>query len=716
MWRLASGRGAIAAMVATIIAGGAVLAPKYEAALAAPRATRPNILLIVSDDQAWSAFDRQLMPTVFSQLVDQGVLFRRAYVNTSLCCPSRSEIMTGLFEHHTGVDANDSPLLRPTLPQSLHDAGYHTMLAGKYLNSWPSCDPRPEFDRSLCVAGEEPSGLSLLNPYINVDGTWTQFTRWQTDVLSEQAADFINTTPVDQPFFVMYTPMSPHLPADDTRYQDMAVTPPRPPSFDVNMLAGGNPLYARRGPLTPEEIVTSDDHFVRMAHSARSLDDSVATLLNSLGDRADNTLVIYLSDNGFLYGEHRRFGKNDAWEESVRVPMAIRYPALLPGSQSYATDALAQNVDVASTIADVAGIPWAADGRSLVPLLIRDRSRVRSAALIERCRADTRGQALCSGISFDGDTTWPAGYQGVVTERFKYVEYDDGTRQLIDLKKDPNELVNLTAVPRFRQTVIRLRAQLRALMGTSVQTTIATGPRGRSTSKSPVFTYFSPSRFSTYRCRLTQDGKSPAWHPCGAEGETLGPLADGHYTFAVAGTDENGRVDPTPASRSFTITSSGPHVEITRAPSQRASGIVRTFRRLPARALVPRPLSARSGGRRWPVDLVRPTDVRRATRWRLAVRGDGARCRHGGVDLASSGMAVPSGCDGSHVPVRETPRPGDTSAICAILVRAERDHVRTLVMCAGRAGSRRVLERPLPSLSAPFRQPSAGGESYRPRG
>ena len=363
---ITSGRATAVAMVATIIVGGAVFAPKTGAALAAPRASRPNILLIVSDDQAWSDFDRQLMPTVFSQLVDQGVLFRRAYVNTSLCCPSRSEIMTGLYEHHTGVDANDSPLLRPTLPQSLHDAGYHTMLAGKYLNSWPSCDPRPEFDRSLCVSGEEPSGLSLLNPYINVDGTWTQFTRWQTDILSEQAADFIDTTPADQPFFVMYTPMSPHLPADDTRYEDMAVTPPRPPSFDVNTLTGGNPLYARRGPLSPEEIATSDDHFVHMAHSVRSLDDSVATLLQAVGDRADNTLVIYLSDNGFLYGEHRRFGKNDAWEGSVRVPMVIRYPALLPGSQSYVTDALAQNVDVAPTIADVAGIPWAADGRSLV--------------------------------------------------------------------------------------------------------------------------------------------------------------------------------------------------------------------------------------------------------------------------------------------------------------------------------------------------------------
>ncbi len=158
---ITSGRATAVALVVAIIVGGAIFAPNTGAALAAPRASRPNILLIVSDDQAWSDFDRQLMPTVFSQLVDQGVLFRRAYVNTSLCCPSRSEIMTGLYEHHTGVDANESPLLRPTLPQSLHDAGYHTMLAGKYLNSWPSCDPRPEFDRSLCVSGEEPSGLSL---------------------------------------------------------------------------------------------------------------------------------------------------------------------------------------------------------------------------------------------------------------------------------------------------------------------------------------------------------------------------------------------------------------------------------------------------------------------------------------------------------------------------------------------------------------------------
>ena len=119
---------------------------------------RPNILLIVADDQAWSTFSPKLMPSVYSQLVDQGVLFKRAYVNTSLCCPSRSQILTGLYEHDTGVDSNDVPLTRPTIVQALHDQGYHTMLAGKYLNSWP-CDPRPEFDRWACTAAPELSSL-----------------------------------------------------------------------------------------------------------------------------------------------------------------------------------------------------------------------------------------------------------------------------------------------------------------------------------------------------------------------------------------------------------------------------------------------------------------------------------------------------------------------------------------------------------------------------
>src|SRR6266496_4100895 len=138
---------------------------------AAPAATKPNILVIVSDDQTWSTFSPDLNPSVYAQLVDKGVLFNRAYDVSPECCPSRSEILTGLYETHTGVDGNRIPLTRPTLVQKLHDTGYHTILSGKYLNSWP-CTPRPEFDQWVC--SDENS--TLVDPTLNVNGTITHFT------------------------------------------------------------------------------------------------------------------------------------------------------------------------------------------------------------------------------------------------------------------------------------------------------------------------------------------------------------------------------------------------------------------------------------------------------------------------------------------------------------------------------------------------------------
>src|SRR5688572_30358348 len=112
-----------------------------------PADPRPNVLIVMSDDQAHSTYNRSLMPGVFSELVDEGVAFDRAYINTPLCCPSRAQTLTGLNEHHSGVTDNQSqPLDRPTIVEAVQAAGYRTMLAGKYLNS-DSCRPRPEFDR-----------------------------------------------------------------------------------------------------------------------------------------------------------------------------------------------------------------------------------------------------------------------------------------------------------------------------------------------------------------------------------------------------------------------------------------------------------------------------------------------------------------------------------------------------------------------------------------
>ena len=352
----------------------------------------PNILVVISDDQAWSDFSPSLMPHVFSDLVDEGALFKRAYVNTSLCCPSRSQILTGLYEHHTGVDTNTVPLDRPTIVQALHDVGYHTMLAGKYLNSWP-CAPRSEFDRWACVGTPEPSTYSMINPLINEDGAWRQYTGYQTDILASQVVDFIHATPKDQPFFAMYSPTTPHLPSDDPRYDSMPVTPPRAPSFDENTLVDSAPLYERRPPLTANEIAGADGRFTKMAHGVRSLDDSVGTILDGLGDRAQDTIVIYLSDNGFMFGEHRRFGKTDAYEESVRVPMRFgtrrcsQPPTPSPPHPGveHRHRALARRAGQ---------VPWQVPTAARSFLCERLGTSVRSALLIEHCHGVSLGSVL----------------------------------------------------------------------------------------------------------------------------------------------------------------------------------------------------------------------------------------------------------------------------------------------------------------------------------
>jgi N-acetylglucosamine-6-sulfatase len=532
---------------------------------ASARGSRPNILLIVSDDQAWSTFSRALMPSVYSQLVDHGVLFKRAYVDTPLCCPSRAQILTGLYEHDTGVDANEVALNRPTFPMALHDAGYRTMLAGKYLNSWP-CEPRPEFDRWICVGTPEPSTYSLVDPYMNVDGEWQRFSGYQPDILAAKAEDFIADTPSSRPFFVMYAPTTPHIPADDPRYDSMPVSPPRGRSFDFNTMTPSTPKYARRPALTSAEIAASDQKYAAMAHATRSFDDAVGSLVTSLGDRSRDTIVIYLSDNGFLYGEHRRFGKTDPWEESVRVPMVVRYPAVHPEDQPVVSEALVQNVDIAATVADLAGFHWAADGTSFLPVVQGSKRDVRSAALIENCRGVSQGQLACSGLTFEGGTADAPGFEGIVTDRYKYVEFDDGSRQLIDLKTDPNELRNLDLEAGRRQMERQLAARLHAMMRPRLQSTIVSGP-SRLATRAAEFTYFSPSRSATYRCRLIRDGSADRWRSCPDGSVSYGHLVDGNYVFEVAGVSEDGRIDPTPASRRFAVsTGGGPDIVLSAHP------------------------------------------------------------------------------------------------------------------------------------------------------
>lgn len=559
------------AMALAALAVASMLAPRVPARAHLP-SNRPNILLLVSDDQSWTSFTRELMPSVFGELVDKGALFNRGYATTPLCCPSRAEILTGLYEHHTGVDGNQVTLERPTIVHALRDLGYRTSLAGKYLNSEP-CDPLPEFDQWIC-AGAGQSSYSLKNPTLNVDGVWTRFIGYTTDILADFTVDFIAATPEDQPFFAVYSPTSPHLPANDDRCAD-PVQPHRPPSFDEDTAAGGKPLYQQRAPLSPSEIASFDDAYAKMTRAVACLDGSIATILSSLGSRGQETLVAYLSDNGFQYGEHRRFGKWVAYEESARVPYVVRYPPMVPETEPFTSEALVENIDIPATIAEILQMHWGADGKSLVPLLTGAATSVRDAALLERCQG-----ALypCTPPIDPLGRPFPPSFNGLVSPTFKYIENITGESELYDLAADPFELTNLSGDPGYTEQEAELANQLAELRAPpQPDTTIVTGPQGDLRARVATFTFFSQSRLATFQCRLTHDGVPGAWTPCDLGSTTLGELADGDYAFEVAATDENGGVDETPDARSFSIHATGPDVTILSGPPHHTQDDSATF-------------------------------------------------------------------------------------------------------------------------------------------
>jgi arylsulfatase A-like enzyme len=551
-------------IAALFTAALAPIAPSAPAVGAAPPPDRPNILLIVTDDQTYSTWSRDLMPSTFAQLVDKGVTFNRGYVSSSLCCPSRSEILTGLYEHHTGVDRNKVSLTRPTFVEALHSLGYRTMLDGKYLNSWP-CIPRAEFDRWVCSSRTN----TLVNPKLNVDGAWKTYTGWTPQVLANFGIDFIAHTPTDQPYFLMYTPKDPHLPADDTRYQDLQVDPVRSPNWDEETRTGKKPQYLQRGPLTSAEINGFDHNHEIMAQAVRGMDDDIGALLASLGDREPNTLVVFLSDNGYVYGEHRQGGKDIPYEESVRVPFVVRYPPLVPEDQPFASDALVMNVDIAPTIADLVGLDWGADGASMVPLLTGQATSIRTGALIEHCQGVTYP---CYGLSGMPSVT------EVVTSQYAYMEYLTNERELYDLVADPYELNNLAGDPSYADVQAQLADQLASLRAPPVtDTVVAAGALGTAHGRTLKFTYFSQSRFARYQCRVDTNGPPGPWFACDGQSTSVGPLADGNYTFEVAGTDEHGVADPTPATRAFSIKETGPDVQVTSAPPAHMKERTATF-------------------------------------------------------------------------------------------------------------------------------------------
>ena len=403
-------------------------------------ANQPNILFILTDDLDYAS--AQKMPQIRSQLIEEGASFEETFVSYPLCCPSRATILTGLYAHNHNIKSNrfpdggfekfrDEGLEEDTIAVRLQEEGYRTALFGKYLNEYPG-DQDPTYVPSGWDEWHGRVDENKLNEYqINENGEVVSYSSdtedYYTDVLSRQATDFIGSAAQDsRPFFMYVAPTAPHdpaIPAERHKGAFAGEEAPRPPSFDEEDVSDKPTYVSSLERISEEEALAIDDYYRKRLESMLAVDEMVASLIQELeaAGELNNTYIFFTSDNGWEQGEHRiRSEKNRPYEESVRVPLFVRGPGIAPGST---IEKLALNTDFAPTFADLAGADFRADGRSLAPLLRGDDPPWRSAVLLEKL-----GKRA---------------FEGVRTETHKYVEYDNGKKELYDLQADPYELESL---------------------------------------------------------------------------------------------------------------------------------------------------------------------------------------------------------------------------------------------------------------------------------
>ena len=429
-------------------------------------APRPNIILIVSDDQR--ADTLTAMPQLRRALVARGVSFDGAFISNSLCCPSRSTILTGNYSHTTQVYSNRAPFgdawgfryggaERQTLPVWLERAGYRTGLIGKYLNSFQSRRLPPGWNEWRSFV----HGIGYYSFSLSLDGRPRRYNAdvdaavYSTDLFARQALAFVSK-PDPRPFFLYLAPAAPHAPANPApRHWDAfpeLTDPPDSPAWSETDVSD-KPAYVREAPPRPEGV---DAWFRRRQYQTLlAVDDLVGELVARLGrlGKLKDTAIVYVSDQGVQWGEHRLEAaqKTVPYEGSIRVPLIVRYDRLT-GGRARSDEHLVSNADLAPTLADLAGARHPRlEGASLVPLLER------------RPAPGWRSSVLLENQGGLGPKDPMPSYCGVRADKYKFVLYGSGEEELYDLVRDPNELNNVAGIPGYQRVRSRSLRELREL-------------------------------------------------------------------------------------------------------------------------------------------------------------------------------------------------------------------------------------------------------------
>lgn len=391
-----------------------------------PEVVRPNVLIILTDDQ-----DSESVPAMRKLMAyPEGawVHFTNAFTPTSLCAPSRATLLTGQYPHHHTVTTNKNTAQlneNTMLPVWLNDAGYNTVMIGKYHLRIGTKYMPPGWDIRLAPKGKN-----------------------DVDAYNTAAVNYIQNAPASTPWLMMVSYKAPHAIANPPeRYRDTPMTLP-PVHPNVNELdVSDKPGWLRRYPLLSDSDLAKWRHEqLNSWRETLAIDDGVADMVAALKatGQLNRTLIIYVGDNGMSWGSHRKIGKWCPYEECSRVPLLIRYPGAV-GNRT--VDNLVSMVDLANTIAAYVGVTpnRAQDGQNLLPLLNGNSAGWRNSVLLERHINDR--------------------YVGIRVPGWKYIEYRSGFRELYNLTTDPYEMQNVAGRPENAAQQTQLASQLHTLLG-----------------------------------------------------------------------------------------------------------------------------------------------------------------------------------------------------------------------------------------------------------
>ncbi|QDU75708.1 Arylsulfatase [Bremerella volcania] len=438
-------------------------------AMSAEPGQRPNVVFILIDDMRFDAMGFMGHPFLKTPQIDamaaNGANFTQAFVTTSLCSPSRASILTGQYMHNHGVVDNNDTDMSDTIffPQYLQQAGYQTGFFGKWHMGGGTDAPRPGFDQWVSFRGQghyNPPGPKWT---LNVNGKSVPQKGYITDELTDYAIDWLDSLDRDKPFFLYLSHKAVHArfePAERHKdlYSDVEIeAPASQANTDENY--AGKPMWVKNqrnswhGVDFPyHSSLNIKEYYRDYCRCMNAVDDSVGRVRDYLKQQKlnDNTVVMLMGDNGFLFGEHGLIDKRNAYEESMRVPLVVEAPGILaPGST---VDAVVANIDIGPTILELAGIetPEQMDGMSFL--------RIASGKMDTK---DWRKHLLY-------EYNWEWNFPQTPTmfalrgERYKFIQYHGiwDTDELYDLENDPHEMKNLIHESGLQSTVRDMRNAL----------------------------------------------------------------------------------------------------------------------------------------------------------------------------------------------------------------------------------------------------------------